>query len=291
LRDIDREMLVSRRKASKPAATYLEETEMLVSRKEASKPAATTLEETQTVSENTPLTSTELEEGAPSLDSPAPVTNNSNKFSSKVTRVINRIKTITLYEVNIFLFVIVVLLFTLLVIAPAHVKEKRNKVLNSQLLDISTSLMEQKASLSKKYEYLQKTLNSDNDHLIADLYEMVGLVSKEHHDEALTGKESTIQSLVKVTAEAKDTMNKKQTEIDWLKAEILKNKGAMDKLKSSLQTIDVKPENFCAECIMETMPGVSCGTRRDYFLSHHKSLLQDALNAIVKASPSCYKVS
>jgi len=212
--------------------------------------------------------------------------NGGNRFSSKLTRLINRLKLITLYEVNISLFVVVLVLFTLLIIAPAHVKKKRNAVLNQQMNEITTAINAQKESLNQKYEYLQKAINSDNDQLVSDLYEMIGLVKKDHHDEEVKEKESTIKNL---SADARTTVNKKQYEIDRLKAEILKNKSELERVKSVMEDIDVKPEHFCDDCTMESQPGVTCKARREFLKSRYGTPDQEGRNVVVKQDASCFK--
>jgi len=212
--------------------------------------------------------------------------NRDNGFLSKITRFINRLKLITLYEVNVSLFVVVLILFTLLVIAPVHVKKKRNALLKQQMIDVTNSINVQRESLNQKYEYLQKTISSDNDHLVSDLYEMIGLVKKEHHDEEVSSKESTIKNL---SADARSTVNKKQLEIDTLKAEILKNKAELEKVKVILDDVDVKPQNFCDACMMETQPGTSCKARKDFLKTRYNTPELEGMNIIVKQNPSCFK--
>jgi len=258
----------------------------LVSRKKG--PANKPVSPTTSTEEVSSLTATDPEQGPPSLDSPAATAIDSNDFSSKATRIINRFKKISLYQVNLSLFAIVLILFGLLVIAPAHIKAKRNAVLKRQIQEISNSIAEQKASLTKKYEYLQKSVSSDNDQLINDLYEMIGLVSLQHHDEEIRGKETTIKNL---GVDAKDTVAKKQAEIDLLRAEIAKNKAEMDKMKAAMDSVSVKPENFCNECMMETIPNSTCKARLDYLMSRYKTPLQDGMDVIVKADTSCFKQS
>lgn len=224
------------------------------------------------------------EQGAPSVSYSA--NNGGNGFSSKITRFINRLKLITLYEVNISLFVVVLILFTLLVIAPVHVKKKRNALLKQQMNDITKSINAQRESLNQKYEYLQKTISSDNDHLVSDLYEMIGLVKKEHHDEEVTSKENTIKNL---SADARSTVNKKQLEIDTLKAEILKNKSELERVMVIMEDVDVKPENFCDTCMMDTLPGTTCKARKDFLATRYNTPEQDGRNVVVKQNPSCFK--
>jgi len=242
----------------------------LVSRKKSSNASSTTTDETPTL---------DPEKGAPTESS-------SSIAPSKITRIINRLKVITLYEVNISLFIVVLILFTLLVIAPAHVKKKRNAVLKQQLNDITKSITEQRDSLNAKYEYLQKAINSDNDQLVADLYELIGLVKKEHHDEEVKTKESTIKNL---SADARSTVNRKQLEIDRLKAEIQKNKEELDKVKVVMEGMDIKPENFCDDCKMQLFDGITCKSRRDFLKDRYGTPEQEGRNVVVKQDPSCFK--
>merc|ERR1712194_240486 len=80
---------------------------------------------------------------------------------------------------------------------------------------------------------------------------------------------------------------KKQLEIDKLKAEMLDHKQEMEKVNAIMADFDVKPENFCDECV--TDKGILCKARRDFFQNHHKLPMVESMNAIVRQSPSCYK--
>merc|ERR1711862_692543 len=133
----------------------------------------------------------------------------------------------------------------------------------------------------QKYEYLQKAVTSDHEQLTNNLYEMIALVSKQHHDELLRGKES----------DAQDNIAMKQAEIDALKAQLEKNKSDMEKMRTALDDIHVKSENFCNDCMMETMKGVTCKARLDYLNSQYGTPIQEGMDIIVKSDPVCLKSS
>merc|ERR1711862_1093398 len=146
-------------------------------------------------------------------------------------------------------------------------------------MGVTNAIAEEKASLTRKYEYLQNAVTNDHEQLANDLYELIGLVSKQHHDEELLGKETTIKNL---STDAKDNITKKQAEIDTLKAQLEKKKTALD-------GIHVKPENFCNDCMMQTMKGVTCKSRLDYLNSQYGTPIQEGMDTIVKSDTACLK--
>jgi len=197
--------------------------------------------------------------------------------TSIISRLCTRLRTITIFEVNLTLFAVVMALFTLLVIAPAHVKKRRNAILLKQFNDITTSLAAQKASLTQQYEHLQNVITSDNDKLISELYEMIGSVSKDHHEEEVKEKDSEV--------------NQKLAEIHALKAEIQKNKEEMEKVKASIGDIHVKSEDFCGECEMKKMNGITCEARINFLHKQYGTPSQEGMDSIVKYDDSCLRKS
>lgn len=273
----------------------------LVSRKKGSKQAETILEETPVQTPEDPEESVDPEEMTdPEEDSPSSTTTHIarisrvvsrviNRFtsdpSSRIGHVINRIKVITLVEVNMCLLCLVVVMTLMLVLAPAHIRKKRDIVIAQQIQDVSNSITAQRAALDRSYKYLHKTINGENERLVDDLYEMVGLVSKLRHEEEVAKRDSSLKSLESST---KDKINAKQAEIDSLNADLAKHKAELDKVKGKMENLVVKPENFCDGCVIAKM-GISCGKRKGYFTGHYKTSEQDALNAVVKQSPECFK--
>ena len=79
--------------------------------------------------------------------------NTMTDISSKLAPVINRLKMITLYEVNTALSILVIILFMLLLFTPEHAKRKRNAVLRRQFYDLTTSITNLHETITKKYEY------------------------------------------------------------------------------------------------------------------------------------------
>jgi len=219
---------------------------------------------------------TDVEEGEPCLPS-AREKSKKLTFPPAVTRTINYLSSFSLVELNKALFVLVIVLSVLIIVAPAHVRKRRNEILKKQY-DEATE------SLNQKYEYLQKTINGENDRLVDDLYEIVGLVQKEHHDGEIQTKESTID---KLSMDSKSALLKKQLEIDSIKAEMQKHKDEMEKVKALLHDVNVKPENFCDECVTEK--GVKCKSRRTYLTTRYKTPLEEAVTVVAKQSPSCFK--
>merc|ERR1712194_215104 len=140
------------------------------------------------------------------------------------------------------------------------------------------------ASLNRKYVYLQKTISGENDRLIDDMYEMAGLVKLDRHDEELKARDSTINTM---STDSKAEKLKTQMEINKVKAEIAKHQLELEKVKALMDDLDVKPENFCDEC--KTEQGIGCKARRGYFQKHYKFPLTEAINVIVRQSPSCFK--
>jgi len=116
---------------------------------------------------------------------------------------------------------------------------------------------------------------------------MVGMVSKDHHDQEVKEKDSAIKSL---GDDSKASINQKQVEIDRLKAEIEKHKKELSSVKSLLGTITITPEMFCDECTMKTMR-ITCKARLDYLHSKYGTPLQEGRDAIVKIDDACLRKS
>ena len=51
--------------------------------------------------------------------------------------------------------------------------------------------------MHQKYEHLQKTINGENDIIIDDMHEIVGLVQKEHHEEEVKTRDSDLDTMGK----------------------------------------------------------------------------------------------
>jgi len=238
----------------------------VVSRKKGNIPDSSSDE----TAENDYFNTTDAEEGEPCLTSSSREKSKELTYPPAVTRIINYLSSLTLVDVNKSLFVVALVLSALITMAPAHVRRRRNVMLKKQYIEATESL-------HQRYEYLQKTINGENDRIIDDMYEMVGLVQKEHHDE-----EVNIMS-----KDSKAEVIKKQLEIDRLKAEMLHHKQEMEKVSALMADLDVKPEHFCDECV--TDKGILCKARRDYLKNRHRTKYNEAINVIVRQSPSCFK--
>jgi len=227
--------------------------------------------------ENDYFNTTDAEEGEPCLTSSSREKSKELTYPPAVTRIINYLSSLTLVDVNKFLAATVVLFLILITMAPAHAKKERNVMLAKQYVKATESL-------HQRYEYLQKTINGENDRLVDDMYEMVGLVQKEHYDEEVKTRDSAFNTM---SNDFKAEVIKKQIKIDKLEAKILDYKQEMDKVNVIMADLDVKPENFCDACATEA--GIGCKARRDYFQNHYKVPLVESMNIIVRQSPSCFK--
>ena len=220
----------------------------------------------------------DLEEGTPCLGSLS--VPEKDKDVSITSRIIDHVRSVGLQDINKILFITTLIRTRIVIFSPAHIKKKRNENLKHQL-DAA------KESLNQKYESLQKAMDKDNDKLSTELYEMVGLVSKGHHDREIKEKD---EQLLKITQDNEQNVKMKQAEIDALKAQIEKEREEMEKMKAIINNNRVNNKNFCDECKMETMAN-TCRESVDYLDNKCKTSEQDALDLAVKESPSCYKAN
>jgi len=231
---------------------------------------------TKTVSDETPSqTLTDVEEGSKG--------NSTSTHTSVITRVINRIRSITLKEFNILLVACVTLMLITLLLAPAHIKRRRNAILNGQMHDISNAIEEQKTSLTKKYELLQNTINGKNDKKIEGLYELVGLVSQLRHEEEVKKKEDKTENIEKDT---ENEINKRQNELEFLNAELQRHKEELEQVKNDLDSVEVQESNFCNNCL--TKSGAKCALRKGYLMKKYNLTEERARTVVARDHVSCY---
>merc|ERR1712151_365749 len=61
----------------------------------------------------------------------------------------------------------------------------------------------------------------------------------------------------------------------------------MEKVKELVNDLDVKPENFCDQCVMASK--AICKTRREFLQNRYGTPVNEAVNVVVREDPVCFK--
>jgi len=112
----------------------------------------------------------------------------------------------------------ITLIVLLVIIMPVHMRAQHMKRLNNNLNSFSSMLYGRQETLNATASNLTATINSENGNLVDALADMVGLVSKEHHEEELSRAQL-----------------EKQKEIDTLQLAIKLHKKELNLIREQLE--------------------------------------------------------
>jgi len=161
--------------------------------------------------------------------------------------------------------IILCVIFTIMVLmAPSHVKARRNERMNQTLQQAVKIVEDQRKYLADKYNSLTAALNQEE----IDKYK----IEMERLKDDSAGKQKSIDELVEVIAQHKEELGK---------------------VKKRMNQVQEDVSYFCSECkILKAMNNgrhTSCGGKLRYFINNNGDKEDDAKQALIQKFPECGK--
>jgi len=200
---------------------------------------------------------------------------------TKCEQLTNRVKNMGTF--NILLISNIICFFIFIIALPAHEKAKHYKVVQATISDLTKQVKQQTDSLTTQQQELTKTINDESATLIEKMYDLLGVVSTDHHEKELGEKDTHIKI-------KQSEIDKKQIEIDKLKRSIDQHKADLLDVKSKLGKTQSLVDNFCDTCAFTAEKVItSCYRKMQYVLKYspHLTTEYEAKAAVIELDRKC----